>query len=220
MALEKSTLVLVFADVYSNGEGCPSTGMQQTRPDSCRQLEDDIDFGFLGTCKIYQTAEKLTIAYLYAFFLPGDPYEKNVFAQKYASNLNVDIDLRMYIKHDTQSARDLKVRKTLNDLKDQLDLQDFDEIVVHGIHCRQFESKGSYFEILRKFFIIEHERNFSLHLKIPKKYQEIVDLTKITRKGMSYDSFNGKQITNASFDIPIKTQKLMDTRMGHRAKSF
>ena len=187
--------------------------LQHPCQDDFRHHEDDIYPDLLGTCKIYQVAEKLTIAYVYAFFLPGHPFEKNVYAQQYASNLNIDMDLRMHIKRDTQSARDLKVRNALNDLKDQLDLQDYDEIVVYGLHCRQFEGKGSYFEILRKFFTIEHKRDFSLHLKISKNYQEIVDLYKIKGKRMNYDSLTWKQITSTSFDIPVKAQKLMDKRM-------
>ena len=202
MNSEKSTLVLTLVDVYSNGKCCPTIGVYEKYHLGLKEPEDGIDPDLLGSCKIFRATEKVTIGYLYTSFIPGHTFENNIFARKYVSNVGIDIDLRRYMQQDTQSSRDVNVRKALNDLKCQLDIHDYDKIVVNGLHCKQFEEKGSYFEILRKFFIIEHNRDFALHLKIGKKYPGFVDLAKINRKRITYGSLNnGKDVTSTSFDI-------------------
>ena len=46
----------------------------------------------------------------------------------------LDIDMRTFIEQDIQSARDPNVRKALNELKHQVEINCFDEIIALGSH--------------------------------------------------------------------------------------
>ena len=141
-------------------------------------------------------------------FIPGKPYEKNPIAQRCATKLNLDIDLRACIEQDTQSARDLNVRRALADLVHQAEIEDFDEIIVFGSHSRQFEKGGSYFETLRRFFVIEHNRSFALHLRVDKKYQDFVEF------GWKCLTLKPSQDPKVdTFIVPSIAKSLMNNRM-------
>ena len=76
-------------------------------------------------------------------------------------------------------------------------------------HSRNIEEKGSYFEILRKSFVIEHNLRFELRLKISKKYLELVCLENMCDEGYSSSSTN-------LFDTPIRARNLTDKYMNKK----
>ena len=175
-------LHIFFVDVYSTGSYGPFGQFSGQYPYAKLEERDDYDPNLLGTCLLLSAAGKPTIAYLYISFIPGRPFEKNAIAQRFVSEVKHDIDLRAYIKHDTQSSRDLNMRKALEDLREQLDIKNTGDVIVFASHSRHFDEGGSYFEILRRYFVIEHGRSFALHLKIDKKYKDFVDLSRTTHK--------------------------------------
>ena len=176
------TFTAIFVDVYSSGPYTPSSELRSQYSHARLENRSYFDSTLLGTCQVFQAADKPTIAYLYTSFVPGRPFEKNAIAQRFASDINHDVDLKAYIKNDTQAARDLNVRKALEDLREQLYIKNIVDVIVFTSHSRCFNEGGSYFEILRKFFVIELGRSYALHLTIGKKNQDFIDLSRTRRK--------------------------------------
>ena len=208
---EMTTLLLFFTDVYSGGVYTPFSELSNQYPHARPEDRDYIDPNLLGTCHLFQAADKPTIACLYISFVPGRPFEKNAIAQRLASDLNHDIDLRAYITNDTQAARDINVRKALEDLREQLDIRNIVDVIVFALHNRCFNEGGSYFEILRKFFVIELGRSYALHLTIDKKYQDFIDISRTTRKIKKID----REVNHSepSYDIPTYAEIVRSKRM-------
>ena len=88
-----------------------------------------------------------------------------------------------------------------------MEISSFGEIIVFGSHCRQFEEGGSYFEILRRFFVIEHNRSFVMHLRIGKKYHDLVEFPRKTLTPIP------DQDEVDTFVIDSKAKNLMKTRL-------
>ena len=204
-------LFIFLVDVYSGGAYAAFDELCRQYAHTRLEEKDDYDPNLLGSCQLFQAMGQPTIAYLYTSFIPGRPYEKNAIAQRFVSDIKHDIDLRGYIKNDTQAARDVNVRKALEDVREQLDLKNTSEVVIFTPHARCFEERGSYFEILRKFFVIEQGRSFSLHLRIDKKYQDFIDLSRTTDKIKKIE--HEEDFPQTTFDIPMYAEIVMNKRM-------
>ena len=204
-------LFIFFVDVYSGGAYAAFDELCSQYAHTRLEETDEYDPNLLGSCQLFQAMGKPTIAYLYTSFIPGRPFEKNAIAQRFVSDMKHDIDLRGYIKNDTQASRDINVRKALEDVCEQLDIRNISEVVIFAPHARCFEERGSYFEILRKFFVIEQRRSFSLHLRIDKKYQDFIDLSRTTDKikKIEYEV----NLPEPAFDIPTYAEIIMNKRM-------
>ena len=140
---------------------------------------------------------------------------------KYRYLLDIYIDLRSSIRRDSQWNREIYLREALEDLRSQLDLKQYDEIIFYGTHSKHFNKTGSYFQILRRFFVLEENCSFNLNLRIGRKYSEFATLKKQHSNGsgcFNADSHIDNVMENWSppkedFEISQKDRNLMKERL-------
>ena len=177
----------------------------------------------LGTCKLFEREDGSTGGFLYISYIPGRPYEENPYAQRDVSNLELDFDMRSHIKNDSQWNRELYLRAALQDLRRQTSLDNFDELSVHVSHSKHFNEKGSFFEILRRFFVIQENRTFNLNMRIGKKYLDFISLHEHFNETYAWNKDENRranclenQLQEEEFEITQRSQNLMRDRLSQR----
>ena len=171
----KTPLILALANVRTN-HGTEKLSAQFSHVRGPRDPDVSEEADLLGTCRLFVKEDEPTVGFLYVSYIPGRPYEGNPYAQRDVANLELDLDIRSHIKNDSQLNRELHLRDALLDLRRQTSLEKFDEITVHTTHSKHFNEKGSFFEILRKFFVIQENRTFNLNMQVGKKYLDFISL--------------------------------------------
>ena len=175
MLPNKTPLILALANVRTNhGTDKLCAQFSHVRWQRDPDVLDEVDL--LGTCRLFVQEDEPTVGFLYVSYIPGRPYEANAYAQRDASNLELDLDIRSHIKNDSQLNRESHLREALLDLRRQTSLEKYDDITVHTAHSKYFNENGSFFEILRKFFVIQENRTFNLNLQVGKKYLDFISL--------------------------------------------
>ena len=214
-----STLVLATADVYSLGNSYPVNEICKKYPfvnfnETTNGVSSLADL--LGSCQVFEFEDQPTVGILITSFIPGKCYEENPIAQRQAGNLDLDAEMRYGIISDSQWTREVQLRQALQDLKRQINLNKFDEVEFHGTHSKHYNEYGSYFQILRRFFVLDEKTTFYLHLKVGKNYAEFINFGERTFDvNRSKDSCKQQQEQKSRDDIevPTRAEKLMDERM-------
>ena len=224
MNSKKSRLILATSDVYLQGASSPLKEVCDSYPHVSLDLnstDTSILVNLLGTSQVFECKDRPTVSILFTSFLPGRSYDKNPIAQRLAGNRELDIDIRTSIKSDTQWNREIKLHQSLENLSNQIDLTLFDEIEFIATHWKHFNESGSFFEILRRFFVLKVKRTFNLNLKVGKKYLEFLGFSEKIFYDRQRDIANLRQDGNEiltkradnSFQISIKAENLMEKRM-------
>ena len=172
-----TTLILALSHVYSSEKSYPVDKICKEFPHVKPITSKDDDH--LGTCQLFEEKNGPTIGILYTSFVAGRPYEQNPIMQRDVTNLELDFDFRASVKRDTSWQREINLRAGLEDLRNQLDLEKYDDIIFYGTHSKLFNESGSYLQILRRFFVLEENRTLNLNLKVGKKYLDFVPLKKV-----------------------------------------
>ena len=170
---------MATSDVFLYGKSYPVNTLLEKYPYVTQDLgtsDSSKLASLLGTSQVFECKDRPTIGILFTNFIPGRSYEENPIAKRYAGNVELDIDLRSCILSDYQWNREVQLRQALEDLRRQTDLKRYHEIEFLALHSKHFNEYGAYFQILRKFFVLEVRRTFNLNLKVGKKYLEFLNL--------------------------------------------
>ena len=177
MAKEK-TLILVLADVYFEKTNPVIEKICLEYPYAKISMSREIltRIYMMGSCLLRAKADQPTVGYLYDKFMPGAPYEKNFTRQRDVKKYLFDKELTHYIQRDTTFQRQLYFKEALEDLRQQVHLHTFDNIIIHAPYSKLFNENGAYFHILRKVLIIESGCVFSLHLHVANRLDEYIPM--------------------------------------------
>ena len=224
MLSNKTPLILALANVRTNHG---TVQLSRQFPHVHHQRDPDVlnETDLLGTCQLFEQEDEPTVGFLYVSYIPGRPYEDNLYAQRDIANLELDVDIRSYIKNDSQWNRELHLREALQDLRRQTSLEKFDEITIHTTHSKHFNENGSFFEILRKFFVIQENRTFNLNMQVGKKYLDFISLhdqfnvkeANAQAKEENYFINSSQNLQNEEFEITERNRHLMLHRLRQRA---
>ena len=173
MAKEK-TLILVLSEVYSVKQDHIIEKICVEYPYAHVAMPREIlsRVYMMGTVELRAKTNQPTVGYLFDKFISGLPYEKNFTLQRDVKKLRFDREMMRYIQRDTTFQRQSYLREALDDLRQQVDLTQFDNITIHALYSKLFNESGAYFQIIRKVLSIESGCDFSLQLHVGKRLDE------------------------------------------------